>query len=617
MQLPIEDHGVIGDLATVALVGLDGTIDFLCWPRFDSPSVFASLLDEGRGGHFTLAPELDDVRHRQLYLPDTNVLLTRFLSPDGVAEISDFMSLDVRPAGDDEPGFRGTGRQRLIRRAKAVRGTIRFTMRCAPAFDYARAGIEVRSEGEAMILASRGEDGTALRLTSDATLVEEDGAVVATFELEHGQTCWFVLGDADDACTAHCVTESFKATSDYWRAWVALGNYRGRWRDTVTRSALVLKLLTSAEYGSMVAAATFGLPETIGGERNWDYRFTWIRDAAFTVYGFLRVGHVAEADAFMGWLAERARRTDAGGTLRVMYGLDGHEDLTETSLDHLAGHRDSRPVRIGNGASDQLQLDIYGELMDAVYLADKYGTRISHESWQGVRRSLEWLDEHWQEPDEGIWEVRSGRQELLYSRLMCWVAFDRGLRLAEKRSLPAPRERWLATRDAIHDDIHERFWSEERGAFVQSAISAEHPSPPLDASCLLMPLVRFIGPKDPRWLATLDAIGEELTDDSLVYRYSLEDDDAGADGLDGIEGTFNMCSFWYVECLARAGRVERARFLFEKMLGYANHLELFAEETGAAGDQLGNFPQAFTHLALISAAHCLDRTIDGEGQRSF
>ena len=602
MQIPIEDHGIVGDLRTCALIGLDGTLDYLCWPRFDSPSVFAAILDEERGGAFTLAPTLNEARHRQLYLPDTNVLLTRTLSEEGVAEVSDFMAIDG--AG---------GRQRLIRRVKAVRGTIEFRMRCAPAFDYARAGAEVRAApgGEgAVVLLSSGADGTALRLSSDAPLAIDGASATACFSLDHGETRWFVLSAADDVCSSDCVAEAFKATSDFWRDWVARGSYRGRWRDTVTRSALALKLLTSIEHGSMVAAATFGLPETIGGERNWDYRFTWIRDAAFTVYGFIRVGHVAEADAFMGWLSGRTRHAHESGPLQVMYGLDGHADLEETTLEHLSGHRDSRPVRIGNGAADQLQLDIYGELMDAIYLADKYGTRISHESWQGVLRSLDWLEHHWHEADEGIWEVRSGRQELLYSRLMCWVAFDRGLRLADKRSLPAPRARWRDARDRIHEEIHSRFWSASRGAFVQSASAEDHPDRPLDASCLLMPLVRFIGPTDPRWLSTLDAVGSELTDDSLVYRYSLEDEAAGSDGLDGIEGTFNMCSFWYVECLARAGRVEQARFLFEKMLGYANHLGLFAEETGASGEQLGNFPQAFTHLALISAAHCLDRTID-------
>ena len=622
----IEDHGVIGDLRTLALVGLDGSIDFLCWPRFDSPSVFASLLDADGGGAFELVPALADARHQQLYLPDTNVLLTRFLSSEGVAEVSDFMTV----AGTDRP-------QRLVRRVKAIRGDITLRLRCAPRFDYGRAAHTARhataDDGDSVEFVSAGADGLRLRLSASVPLALDGDDVVAELVLVHGESACFTLDDpGDDGLGARRphdpapidggpvggasvgrrrtdrspadpreVAEAFKATSDWWRAWSASSSYRGRWRDVVDRSALALKLLTSAEHGSIIAAGTFGLPETPGGIRNWDYRYTWIRDAAFTVYGFVRVGHVAEACAFMGWLDRLASGID-DGRLEIMYRLDGSSDLEESVLEHFSGFRGAQPVRIGNGAHDQLQLDIYGELMDAIYLADKYAEPVSHEAWSHVRRMLEYVEEHWHEPDEGIWEVRNGRQEFLYSRLMCWVALDRGVRLATKRSLPGPRERWRETRDRIHEDIHTEFWNEEIGAFAQTRGGRA-----LDASCLLMPLVRFISPTDPRWLSTLHAIGETLTDDSMVYRYTIEGQDA--DGLDGEEGTFNMCSFWYVECLARAGEVERARFLFEKMLGYANHLDLFAEETGAAGEHLGNFPQAFTHLALISAAHCLDRLL--------
>lgn len=602
MGEPIENHGIVGDLRTVALVGLDGAVDFLCWPRFDSPSVFASLLDDERGGRFELAPVLDGARRRQLYLPDTNVLLTRFLSAEGVAEVSDLMAI----GGPD-------GGQRLVRRAKAVRGTLRFRMRCAPRFDYARAGHSVREEGGTVVFTSDGPDGTALRLRSAMVplLAGEDGTAEAEFELAAGESACFVLEDAAQgvegsaAADPHYAAVAFKAASDYWRRWSARSTYRGRWRDSVNRSALVLKLLTSAEHGSILAAATFGLPETVGGGRNWDYRFTWMRDAAFTVYAFLRIGHTAEADAFMRWLGDRAGGCGSDGTLRVMYGLDGHEDLDEVELPHLRGYRGSVPVRVGNAASDQLQLDIYGELMDAAYLADKYGEQVSWEGWEGITRAMDWVAANWRRPDEGIWEVRGGRREFLHSRLMCWVALDRAVRLARKRSLPAPLVRWSEVRDEIYRDIHANFWDEASGTFVQSLGSTA-----LDAACLLMPLVRFISPTDPRWLSTLKAVGERLTDDSLVFRYS-EDVEAGAadDGLDGIEGTFNMCSFWYVECLARAGDLPQARFLFEKMLGYANHLGLYAEETGPAGEHLGNFPQAFTHLALISAAHYLDRAL--------
>ena len=599
MAEPIENHGVIGDLRTAALVALDGCIDFLCWPRFDSPSVFASLLDDDRGGSFALAPLLEGAKRRQLYLPDTNMLLTRFLSAEGVAEVSDFMALDAPSGG-----------QHLIRRVKSVRGTLRFRMACAPRFDYARAEHDAQMDGSGAVFTSRGADALALRLRATVPLQVVEGAAVAEFSLGAGESAAFVLedaalGNASPAADPAFIAEAFKATSNAWRDWVGQSTYQGRWRDEVSRSSLALKLLTSAEHGSMVAAATFGLPEHIGGSRNWDYRYTWLRDAAFTLYAFIRIGHTAEAGAFMRWLGDRAHECGPDGTVQVMYAVDGREDLTESELPHLRGYEGSAPVRIGNAAYKQLQLDIYGELMDAVYLSDKYGEQVSWRSWQGITRSLTWLEDNWQRPDEGIWEVRGGQRHFLHSRLMCWVAFDRAVRLARKRSLPAPLVRWSDVRDTIYREIHERFWDEEQGAFVQSLGSTA-----LDAACLLMPLLRFISPTDPRWLRTLDAVGRQLVDDSLVFRYSSE---AGGDGLQGREGTFTMCSFWYVECLARSGDVAQARFLFEKMLGYANHVGLYAEELGPAGEHLGNFPQAFTHLALISAAHYLDRALSGRG----
>lgn len=599
-EAAIAEHGVVGDLDTVALVALDGCIDFMCWPGFDSPSIFAALLDAERGGRFEIMPSLANAQHRQMYLPETNVLITRHLSRDGVSEISDFMD-----------ATEGRDAQRLVRRVKAVRGTIRFEMSCAPRFDYARAGAAVTAADGGAVLASTGEDGTRLRLLSTVPIAVEGDRAVAAFELARGQSAIFVLQDADAPVPEDLAlfsAEAFKATSDVWRAWTARSTYRGRWREAVERSALALKLLTSRRHGSILAAATFGLPEELGGSRNWDYRYTWIRDAAFTVYGFLRLGHVAEANAFMGWLSKRpahhhCTEESEETPLGVFYRLDGSEDRGEIELDSLAGHRGSAPVRVGNGAHDQLQLDIYGEAMDAIYLADKHGEGISWAGWENVVRTLVWLEKNWHRPDEGIWEVRGERRHFLHSRLMCWVAFDRAVRLSEKRSLPAPLERWRRARDAIRADIHENFWNEERGAFVQSLGSDS-----LDASCLLMPLVRFIAPTDPRWLSTLDMVGRTLADDSLVYRY-VTAERGNPDGLDGLEGTFNMCSFWYVECLARAGDVEKARFFFDKMLGYGNHLGLFAEETGPAGEQLGNFPQAFTHLSLISAAYYLNRCL--------
>jgi GH15 family glucan-1,4-alpha-glucosidase len=592
----IENHGIVGNLRTAALISLDGAVNFLCWPRFDSPSIFASILDDERGGCFELIPVLDNPRHRQLYLPDTNVLLTRFLSADGVAEISDFMAIEDPDAGS-----------RLVRRVKAVRGTIHVRMRCMPRFDYARLVPEIRADAGTVTFT--GGDNLTLRLRASVPLDVGKGAALAEFDLAAGKSASFILEDAscgEDSVSASpgYVSAAFKQTSNYWRDWVRRSNYRGRWRETVNRSALVLKLLTSRHYGSMIAALTFGLPEEIGGTRNWDYRYTWIRDASFTVYAFLRLGHMEEANAFVRWLGERQCRCGADGTLHLMYAMDGREELTETELPYLRGYCDSVPVRVGNAALGQLQLDIYGELMDALYLSDKYSEQISRETWLGIMRSMKWLADNWKRPDEGIWEVRGGRREFLYSRLMCWVAFDRAIRLSRKRSLPAPLVDWMETRDAIYHEIHRDFWDSQQGAFVQSKGSTA-----LDASCLLMPLVRFISPTDQRWLSTLKAVGDRLVDDSLVYRYSS---DAGVDGLRGGEGTFNMCSFWYVECLARAGDVKQARFLFEKMLGYANHVGLFSEELGPAGEHLGNFPQAFTHLSLISAAYYLDRALSGQ-----
>nr|WP_275425083.1 glycoside hydrolase family 15 protein [Estrella lausannensis] len=371
----------------------------------------------------------------------------------------------------------------------------------------------------------------------------------------------------------------------------------------VNRSALSLKLLTSRKYGSMVAAPTFGVPEVIGGERNWDYRYTWIRDASFTLYSLMRLGYMDEARAFMRWIEERCGDLNPDGSLQIMYALDGHKVLVEETLDHLEGYMGSKPVRVGNAAYNQLQLDIYGELMDSVYIYNKFGEPISIDLWENLTRLINWVCENWQKKDEGIWEVRSGKQEFIYSRLMCWVAIDRGIRLSQKRSFPAPLDKWYKTRDIIYHEIVKDFWNPRVKAFVQHKGASC-----LDASCLLMPMVKFVGPTDPKWVSTMTGIKRELVDDSLVYRYRLGEG-ASTDGLMGEEGTFNLCSFWYVECLSRGGDVHQARFFFEKMLGYANHLGLYAEEMGADGRQLGNFPQAFTHLALISAAINLNKNL--------
>jgi GH15 family glucan-1,4-alpha-glucosidase len=595
--LPIEDHGIIGDLHTIALVGTDGTIDWYCCPAFDSPSVFGSILDKERGGYFRIVPAGEGWRPKQLYLPDTNVLITRFLSSEGVGELQGFMP--IARDGDERH------RHRLIRRVLCVRGEMRFRLEIRPRFNYARDEHTVERSEHGIVFRSTSLN---LALQSPVPLQVDERDGYADFTLRAGETVTFVLERVDPDYVPRPYAEdetreAYERTIDYWRRWVAQSRYKGRWREMVHRSALTLKLLTYKPTGAVVAAATTGLPGQLGGPRNWDYRFTWIRDASFSLYALLRLGFTEEAAAFMDWLTDRFKERMRGesGPLQIMYGIDGRADLREEILDHFEGYRGSAPVRIGNGAADQLQLDIYGELIDSVYLYNKYGRPINHDAWQDLRRIVEWISDNWDQADEGVWETRGGRQHFTYSRLMSWVAVERAIRIANQRGLPGDLVTWRAARDAIYEQIMTRGWNAERQAFVQ-----HYDSDVLDASNLLMPLVKFISPTDPRWLSTLDAMSDELVEDSLVYRYNVG---ASPDGLAGDEGTFSICSFWYVEALARAGRLDEARLAFEKMLTYANHLGLYAEEIGPSGELLGNFPQAFTHLSLISAAHNLDRQL--------
>ena len=591
----IEDHGVIGDLRTCALIANDGTIDYFCWPELDSPSVFSALLDSDEAGLFSLAPQWKDARRQQLYLPDTNILQTRWLGSEGVAEITDYMPLC--DALDKQP--------RIIRRVKMVRGSARFAMRCAPRHDYGRAN--TRAVAEHGCIEFHAEGQPSLRLAATVVMTLEENAATASFTMKAGEHAEFVFGSVDDAHLDHIATERcFHHTLHYWRSWTNKSNYRGRWQGMVSRSALALKLLTSWRHGSIAAAATFGLPEELGGVRNWDYRASWIRDASFSMYALMRLGYTEEAKNFTKWVGrcvENSHHDEA--RLQVMYRLDSGIDLHEMELLNLSGYADSSPVRIGNDAWQQTQLDIYGELMDAVYLANKYGEAISHRGWRYVMNMVDYVCDSWNQPDAGIWEMRGEPQHFLHSRLMCWVAIDRALRLGMKRSLPMPYERWDRTRSEIREDIWNNFWNRERGHFT-----ATRHGDYLDASMLLMPLVRFVGATDPDWLATLDAIKANLVSDGLVRRYNI--DETPADGLKGEEGSFVACSFWYVECLARAGRIHEAHFEFEKLLSYANPLGLYAEEFDIRGGALGNTPQALSHLALISAAFFLNRKLSGE-----
>ena len=599
----IGAHGAIGNMRAIALVTTAGTIDYLCHPALDSPTVFCALLDPA-GGAFAISPDTERMwRTRQIYIPDTNVLITRFMDGKTVLEVTDFMPIRT------ENGPQSA----VMRRVACVTGEIDVIARCAPRFDYGRDGVpQIRLAGDSATFAPHAPISGPLRLRADVALELGDGEVVARFHLKKGERASFILEcdierPSGSAELATLLSNAFNETIAFWQAWSAHSSYRGRWREYVMRSALVLKLLTSAEHGSIAAAATFGLPEKIGGGRNWDYRFCWIRDAAFATFALMRLGYVGEAKRFNEWVLARTDASEAGD-LQILYRLDGSPEAPELTLDHLAGYRESAPVRIGNAAATQLQLDIYGALFDAGYLSDKYGESISYGAWERMSRTLDWVCRNWEQPDEGIWEIRGERRHFLSSRLMCWVALDRGLRLVRKRSLPAESFTiWRDNRDRIYRDIHQNFWNEERGAFMQYKGSTT-----LDASALLMPLMRFIVPHDPRWLSTQDAIERELTSDVLVRRYETGDDE-NVDGLDGDEGSFTPCSFWLVECLARSGNVRRARLHFEKLVSYANDLGLFAEQIGPGGEQLGNVPQALTHLALISAAYTLDYALDRKG----
>jgi len=585
----IQDYGAIGDLHTAALVGVDGSIDWYCYPNFDSPSVFAAILDVQKGGYFQIctASEGDC---RQIYFPDTNVLITRFLCEEGVGEITDLMPITP---------YRTEILRGIVRRVSSVKGTISFVLRCMPAFNYARATHEVLIKDFG---AEFRNSNLALELVTTIPVDRADSGVEATFSLREGTTTSFFLTQTNEsrAPSEDDAQRMFHDTVDYWRDWLSRCQYRGRWSSQVTRSALALKLMTFEPTGAVIAAPTSSLPEVVGGERNWDYRYVWLRDAAFTLYALLRVGFKEEAAAFMQYLKARISESTSG-QLQPVYRINGQHDLHEEVLSNLDGYKGSKPVRVGNAAAWQLQLDLYGALVDAVYLFNKHVTPISYDLWIDLTRILDWVCENWTKPDAGIWEFRTDGKQLVYSKMMCWVALDRGIRLAMKRGLPCNIDRWRQARDAVYDDVMRKGWDKERQSFVQS-----YGSKTVDASALLMPLVFFVSPTDPRMLKTLDVIQRELTSDHLVHRYRIN---ADGDGLPGEEGTFSLCTFWLVEALTRAGRLEEARVIFERMLGYANHLGLYSEEISPRGNARGNFPQAFTHLALISAAVNLDRAL--------
>ena len=588
--LPIGDHGVIGDLHTAALVGRDGSIDWWCAPRFDSPSVFGALLDDARGGRWRIAPA-GAWTSEQRYLPGTNILVTTFhLEGGGVVTVTDFM-----PAGE----ARGAVTE-IHRRVACDRGAADVELLFAPRFDYGTRPplLEIRDHG---VLATDQEDDVVTLVSSlDLAWRREDGDATATVRLEAGAVFWMVLRYDDDE--VHPVERyeceaKLDATARWWDAWLARLTYRGPYRQEVERSALFLRLCCYEPTGAIIAAPTTSLPETQRGGRNWDYRYAWLRDSAFVLFALDRLGFSATVDGFLGFLKRVNRRVD-GRHLQIMFGVDGRRDLPERVLEHLEGYHGARPVRIGNGAAGQFQLDVYGELLETVAIRFR-DHPITEGLWKVLRGLVDWTAAHWREPDFSIWEARQEPRHYVYSKIMAWVALDRGARLATRLRLEADVPRWRAEAEALRAEVLARGWDAGRGTFVQA-----YDEPQLDASVLIVPKVGFLRRSDPRVRSTLEAVRRELASscEDLLYRYR------SPDGLDGHEGAFVVCSFWMVQNLAMVGEFDEAERLFRNLLRRANHLGLFAEEIDpASGEHLGNFPQALSHAAVLNTANILER----------
>ena len=603
---PIADYAFLSDCHTGALLAPNGTVEWLCVPRFDAPSVFGCLLDRGAGG-FRLGPYGISVPGSRRYEPGTNIVETTWMTPSGWVVVRDALTIgpwrdSSDPAAHTRPPTDMDADRVLVRTIECIQGSVQIELVCEPAFDYARAETTWEAvDGYAVADATDGE--MTIRLTSDLLLGIEGNRVRARHTLQEGETRFCALSwgaDLHGPRTTEEATTMLDRTSHFWRGWVDDGHFPDHpWRVYLQRSALVLKGLTYSPTGAMVAALTTSLPETPGGERNWDYRYTWMRDATFTLWGLHALGLDWEADDFMQFVADVNRNGD--GSLQIMYGIDGETDLTEQTLDHLTGYDGAKPVRIGNGAYNQRQNDVYGAVLDSVYLHTKHGGRLPERLWPVLEDQVRGAIDVWQQPDQGIWEARGKPQHYVSSKLMCWVAMDRGARLAEIHGEPELAVGWQELADEIKRDILERGVRED-GAFRQ-----HYNTDALDASTLLIPLVRFLPPDDRRVVATVKAIARDLTDHGLVLRYRVEETD---DGLHGEEGTFLICSFWLVAALEEIGEHRRAKGLLEKLLTHASPLLLFAEELDVhSGRQLGNYPQAFTHLALINAVM---HVIEGE-----
>lgn len=668
--IPIADHAIIGNLRTAALISLDGSVESYCIPNFDSPSVFARILDKYKGGHFSITPTVPFAT-KQNYLPNSNILQTKFLNDEGVVNVTDFLPRHGNDGDSSAPPLFW-----LIRRVEVIRGVASLRMECAPAFNYARDehtteflpddSVEYCLQKKVRFKSPNLE--LDLRYVSEATLdnlpepevnidyldLLKEGhlgpAVCCNLSLVEGQRVTFILRicpervgapearptqeladrlgiplealiagaskmrpQDDPLLNADFLEQLFHLTHEYWNNWIRKSTYQGSWREAVNRSALALKLLIYEPTGAVVASPTFSLPEYIGGTRNWDYRASWIRDSSFTLYALIRLGFTQEANAYLEFIFDRLRDKNPDGSLQIMYTIHGGKDLPEIELSHLDGHKGSKPVRIGNGAANHTQLDIYGELMDCIYLGQKFGRPLGYDTWVLVRDLVDYVVDHCREPDLSIWEVRGKDRHFTYSKIMLWVAIDRGIRIVEKRSLPCPqRSVWYATRDALYEEIMTKAWNPTLKVFGQSYEETDV----LDSAVLIMPLVFFMAPADPRFVSTLKQILKSperggLTSNNLVYRYDVTKTD---DGVGGKEGTFCLCTLWCVEALTRAGEYDRplltrAIAMFEDFLLYSNHVGLCTEEISDAGDALGNAVQGFTHVTLISAAYNLSRTV--------
>ncbi|KAI9506830.1 Six-hairpin glycosidase [Coemansia spiralis] len=645
--LHIDQYGLIGNLHTAAMVGVDGSIDFMCWPEFDSPSVFCRLLDKAKGGHFAITPADSSVTCKQQYLPFSNVLTTKFLGEAGVGIVIDFMH---RP----RPKSRHHAHTLpwVVRSVEVIRGELTFDLECFPAFDYARAHhtLEIQDKHrvehhDGLAATSNPADHAAQTAVHQMDLryvvgcagggscplvnfVPTDHAgglgqgVTSQFTLLEGQRVYFIFRTTPEHTMAAMRAEGHMRFAEnlledtllYWLTWIRSCSYSGRWLENVERSALILKMLTYEPTGAVVAAATFALPEAIGNAgRNWDYRFTWVRDSAFTMYAFMRLGLTKEAREYMAFVRALCREKNPDGGLQIMYTLRGGREMAELVLPHLEGYRACAPVRIGNGAADHVQLDIYGELLDAVYLYNKYSNPLSYDEWVDIRSLVDYVCDNYDQPDMGIWEVRGRRQNFTYSKVQCWVAIDRGMRLVDKRDFPCKNlAKWRASRDTIYEEVMAKAWNPDLQMFTQSYESKDT----LDAAVLAMPLVLFCDGTDPRFVSTMRRIMMPphrggLTANNLVFRYNAVETD---DGLQGEEGTFSLCTFWLAEALSRASTADvtllyKAQVIFDEMIMYGNHLGIFSEEIDKSGNHLGNFPQAFTHIALISAAYNVNRAL--------